>query len=165
MFVSLTHRLPLPRLPQEIFLVHVSFRGWVKARTTVRPEWLRQGKISKFPSEIEPTTFRYGQQCLNQLHYRLPRKCNVCKQEMLHVSAYSKITVPKQVRRPSYTHDLLESVKLQLAPSKSCRQPLREICPYWWYQFCRLCVEKWDARVSAFADERRCEEDSLCADE
>jgi len=42
--VSPMHRLPLP--PQEIFLVLISFRGWVDPRAIVRPEGLCQMKNS-----------------------------------------------------------------------------------------------------------------------
>ena len=69
-FVSLTHR---PPLPQEIFLIHISVRGWVDPRTIVRPERLCQWKTTMILSGIETVTFRLVAQCLNQMRYFVPQ--------------------------------------------------------------------------------------------
>jgi hypothetical protein len=50
---------------QEIFMILISFRGWVDRRAIVGPDELCQRKIPLIPSGIDPATVRFAAQCLN----------------------------------------------------------------------------------------------------
>ena len=60
-FVSPTLQPPL--IPQIIFLVPISVKGWVDPRTIVRLE------------EFEPSRYRLEAQWLNKLRHRVPLQC------------------------------------------------------------------------------------------
>jgi hypothetical protein len=58
--------------PQEGFLVLISVRSWVDPRATMQPDGLSHWKIQVTQSGIEPATFWFIAQCLNQLCHHIP---------------------------------------------------------------------------------------------
>jgi hypothetical protein len=77
--VRLSVHAPAAFTPQEILLVHI-IRGRDDPRAIMRPEGLCEWKIPVTPSGIEPATFRFVEQCLNQMLHRVPQKLNVWDQ-------------------------------------------------------------------------------------
>ena len=61
---------------QEIFLLLISFRNWVKPRTIFLPERIKK-KISMIPSGIETATFRLAAQCLKEQRHSLPQSATI----------------------------------------------------------------------------------------
>jgi len=53
--------------PEEVLLESIYFRDWINPQAIVLPEELREWKISKTTSGIEPATFRIVEHFLNQM--------------------------------------------------------------------------------------------------
>jgi hypothetical protein len=118
--------------------------GSVDPRTTLQPEELCQWQIPTIPSEIEPATFQFVAQCLNQLHHRVPLKCfrsdktrlntNVLKSNV--VAAAEINYTPKHIKQSDKlvhnTHIKLKYNALQPYGPLTEMKSLNMAYQHWW---------------------------------
>jgi hypothetical protein len=71
-------------LPPGRFLLLISVRGWVDPRAIVQLEGL--GQLKKSTSlGLEPATFRFVAECLNQQRYRVPPVTEFLSEIAVHI--------------------------------------------------------------------------------
>jgi hypothetical protein len=85
--VTPKHRRPLP------------LGGWVDPGAIVRPEGLNQWKITKTAPWLEPATFRFVPQCINQLRHNTPAL-------RVGLSCFQSFRIRRSHRFPNTAHSV-----------------------------------------------------------
>ena len=81
-------------------------RGWANLRATLRTKGLSQWKVSKTPSETEPTNFRLVAKCLSHLRYK--ETWQIVIKQQARKAAYSLFI--SKLELPSFVLVLFSSV-------------------------------------------------------
>jgi hypothetical protein len=76
---------PAAFIPRKYSWYSFLLEAWVDLKAIVRPKGLCQWKIPVTPSVIDPATFRFVAQCLNQLRHHVPH-IEACRRNRIYNS-------------------------------------------------------------------------------